>query len=177
MNVRALSLFAATAVTLTLATPASAADITDDLVNAFYNDSMTSFKLPYEEYYKKTDEMTSPEFVGTTKLTLTMPGQPPVEQMIRKSKTEMMAEAAEGYQGMKSATLAYEVKAIKISPDKQSADVSAVLKIKNMSVQNAPATMGLSSTGTCNDHLIATPEGLKISASVCEINAVVGEKS
>jgi rRNA maturation endonuclease Nob1 len=170
-----LALFAALVFAHT--TPASAADINEESVNAFYNESTLSFKLPYDEYYKKTDEMTAPEFVGTTKLTLTMPGQAPVEQNIRKTKTEMMSEAAEGYAGMKSAKLSYEVKAIKIAPDKQSADVSTVLMIKDMSVQNVPASMGLSSTGICNDRLVATPTGVKISASVCDVRAVVGQKS
>ena len=169
-----LPLFASALLMLS-ASPALAQDVTEANVRALYQETADAFKLPYDQYYKKIDSTTAANFIGITRLSLEMPGLPPVKQNLKKNKQQLLAEANQGHTAMKGAALQYEIKSIKIAPDNKSADVSNIMVIKNLAMPGAP-TLVMDTVATCNDRVIAGTI-VQLGASNCGIQTVIRKKT
>lgn len=158
------------------ATPAAAGNVlTEEDVRAVYLQMKNSYALPFEEHFALIKKHTPLSYRGAVTGTLTVPGLSPMPINHVISYDDLIKDAQNGYDSMKSVTSTdYKVTAVTIAPDGRSAKVSDVMKVQRLTLKTPQQVLTANSEGTCNDEIILNDaDVIQVVKSACAVQIEV----
>lgn len=138
--------------------------LTEESIRAYVKQGETLHTRPFDEYRDFIDKTTHENYQARI-LTIVHPLQgEPLEMPMNVDKQSLLKNARDGYDSSQGATIAQEIHAITISPDKKTAVMKSTLRITNQHLPDPqdPNQQGMSSmladmTSQCTDEFVFTP--------------------